>query len=144
MTAQLASAHAPVEEITIQVRGLSFPALSCAPAVPRAGAAGEGPLVLCLHGVPDCLRTWRLHLPALAAAGYRVVAPALRGYAPGCVSDDATCNALEAARDAVAMVSALGETRAHLVGHDWGALVAYLAGALSAESWRSITTMAVP
>jgi pimeloyl-ACP methyl ester carboxylesterase len=132
MTAQ--PARFTVEELTIHVRGLAFPAL----------AAGEGPLVLCLHGFPDCLRSYRLQLPALAAAGYRAVAPALRGYAPGCVSDHATCNVLEAARDAVAMVSALGETRAHLVGHDWGAAAAYLAGALSPESWRSITALTVP
>jgi pimeloyl-ACP methyl ester carboxylesterase len=132
MTAQ--PARFQVEELTIHVRGLAFPAM----------AAGEGPLVLCLHGFPDCLRTFRLQLPALAAAGYRAVAPALRGYAPGCVSDDASSNVLEAARDAVEMVSALGETRAHLVGHDWGAVAAYLAGALAPDTWRSITAMAVP
>jgi pimeloyl-ACP methyl ester carboxylesterase len=126
--------NAPLVELTLQVRGLSFPALSC----------GSGPLVLCLHGFPDGLRSFRHQLPALAAAGFRVVAPALRGYAPSCLPPLNQCNVLEVARDVIAMVEALGEPSAHLVGHDWGAAAAYLAGALSPVTFRSLSTLAVP
>ena len=122
------------EHTVIDARGLSFPALSC----------GSGELVLCLHGFPDSPRTFRHQLPAFAAAGYRAVAVTLRGYAPSCLAPLEDCNALEVARDAVAIVQALGATRAHLVGHDWGAVAAYLAAALSPSTWTSVSTIAVP
>jgi pimeloyl-ACP methyl ester carboxylesterase len=125
----------PLESIEIAARGLRFPALAC----------GRGPLVLCLHGFPDTHLSFRHQLRALAAAGYRAVAPALRGYHPSCMPATlAESNVLEAARDAVALVEALGESPAHLVGHDWGAIAAYLAAALAPQTWTSVVTMAVP
>jgi pimeloyl-ACP methyl ester carboxylesterase len=120
--------------LTIEARGLSFPALSC----------GSGELVLCLHGFPDGPRSFRHQLPALAARGYRAVSVTLRGYASGCLPALEHCHALEVARDALAIVQALGATRAHLLGHDWGAVAAYLASALSPSTWASLTTLAVP
>jgi pimeloyl-ACP methyl ester carboxylesterase len=124
----------PIDSVVIEARGLAFPALSC----------GRGPLVLCLHGFPDTMHSFRHQLPGLAAAGYHAVAPMLRGYAPSCMAKPSDCNALEAALDAVELVHALGATQAHLVGHDWGAVVAYLAAALSPQSWQSVVTMSVP
>jgi pimeloyl-ACP methyl ester carboxylesterase len=124
----------PLESIQVEARGLSFPALAC----------GEGPLVLCLHGFPDTHYSFRHQLRAFATVGYRAVAPALRGYAPSCLGKLEDSHALEAARDAVAIVEALGETRAHLVGHDWGAVSLYLAAALAPDRWLSLTALAIP
>lgn len=123
-----------LESIEIVARGLRFPALSC----------GSGPLVLCLHGFPDTRFSFRHQLRAWADAGYRVVAPALRGYAPGCMPPLRDAHALEAAKDAVAIVGALGESRTHLVGHDWGAVTAYLAAALAPTTFHTLTALAVP
>ncbi len=123
-----------IETIEVEARGLTFPALAC----------GDGPLVLCLHGFPDCLRSYRYQLPALAAAGFRAVAPALRGYAPSCQAELRDTHALAAADDVLAMLDALGADRAHLIGHDWGAVAAYLAAARAPERFKSVTTMAVP
>lgn len=120
--------------IRIKARGLGFGAWSC----------GEGPLVLCLHGFPDCNRSYHRTLPALADAGFQAVAPALRGYDPDCLSPDGDYHPLRAAEDAAAIVRALGHERAHLVGHDWGACVAYIAARLEPALWTSITTIAVP
>lgn len=124
----------PIESIELTARGLRFPALSC----------GRGPLVLCMHGFPDTRFSYRQLLPAFAEAGFRAVAPALRGYAAGCIPPARESHALEAARDVLALIEALGERTAHLVGHDWGAIVAYLSAALSPASFRSVTTLAVP
>jgi pimeloyl-ACP methyl ester carboxylesterase len=87
---------------------------------------GEGPLVLLLHGFPDFWYGWRRQIPALAAAGFRVVAPDLRGYnlsdKPGGVGQYSV-RAL--AQDVARLIDGLGERRAHVVGHDWGAGVAW-------------------
>jgi pimeloyl-ACP methyl ester carboxylesterase len=108
-------------------------------------ASGKGPLALCLHGFPDSAWTWRHLLPALAEAGFRAVAPFMRGYAPtGLAGDDDYALATLAA-DAVALHAALGgDERAVLVGHDWGAEAAYGAGALAPERWRRLVTIGVP
>jgi pimeloyl-ACP methyl ester carboxylesterase len=85
--------------------------------------AGTGPLVLLCHGFPEIWYSWRHQLPAFAAAGFRAVAPDLRGYGQ---SDRP--EALEAydvfqlTGDLVGFVHALGESTAIIVGHDWGAL----------------------
>jgi pimeloyl-ACP methyl ester carboxylesterase len=123
-----------LEQTTVAARGLTFPMLSC----------GTGELVLCLHGFPDNLATFAPQLPAFARRGYRAVSVALRGYAPSCLPPLEDCHPLEVARDAVAIVQALGESRAHLVGHDWGAVAAYLACALAPDRWLSVSTLAVP
>ncbi len=107
-------------------------------------AEGEGPLVLLLHGFPDTPHTWDEIRPALAAEGYRVVTPFLRGYAPSSIpaSDDYGSETL--GRDVIALVEALGETQAHVVGHDWGAFAAYSAVSLEPERFITMTTVAIP
>lgn len=84
---------------------------------------GTGPLVLLLHGFPCLWYTWRHQIPAIASAGYHVVAPDMRGYgqteAP---ADPAKYTALHIAGDVVALIEALGEKQVYLVGHDWGAV----------------------
>ncbi|HUI04187.1 MAG TPA: alpha/beta hydrolase [Acidimicrobiales bacterium] len=104
-----------------------------------------GPLALCLHGFPDTAHTWRHLLPALAGAGYRAVAPWLRGYAPTSIPRDGVYQVGALASDAGALHEALGgDDRAVLIGHDWGAFAAYGATALHPRRWRRVVTMAVP
>src|SRR5258705_8256176 len=89
-----------------------------------SGPAG-GPLVLLLHGFPESRHSWRAALPALAAAGYRAVAPDQRGYSPGARPDPAYLSNYAFDRlvaDAIEIAGASGYDgkRFHLVGHDWG------------------------
>jgi len=107
--------------------------------------AGQGPLVLCLHGFPDHARSFRSQLPALAAAGFRAVAPYLRGYAPTDVPPHGPYQAAALAQDAAALVEALSPSEpAFVFGHDWGALAAYGAAQLAPRRIRKIATAAVP
>ena len=107
-------------------------------------AAGDGPLVLLLHGFPDGPATFAAQLPALAAAGYRGVAVTLRGYEPGSQPVDGDYGAPALAGDVAAMADALGAERFHLVGHDWGASIAFAAAAQIPERLATLTAIAVP
>lgn len=119
----------------IEADGLSFAYLQ----------AGEGPLALCLHGFPDSAWTWRHLLPALAGAGYRAVAPFMRGYARTDVPADGCYQVGRLSLDAGALHDALGgDGEAVLVGHDWGAMAAYGAAAWQPERWRRVVAAAVP
>ncbi len=105
---------------------------------------GEGPLVLCCHGFPDSPGTFRLMAPALAQAGYRVVAVTLRGYEASSQPADGDYSLAALAEDVRAWIDALGAERAHLIGHDWGANITYAAAALCPDRVDKIVTMAVP
>ena len=122
------------ESLSLRHGSLTFSAL----------AQGSGPLVICLHGFPDTLHSFRYQLPALADAGYRAVSVSLRGYEPSSQPRD-NAYALDAiAEDVVAFVDELEVERAHLIGHDWGAAIAYTVGAMAPQRFKSLTTMAVP
>lgn len=123
-----------MEEITLTHGDLRFHALS----------AGEGPLVLCLHGFPDNARSFRFQMEALAAAGYRVVVPTLRGYEPASQPLDQDYSLEAIAGDVVHWIDQLGERKAHLIGHDWGAAITFVSGALHPERFHSLTAIAVP
>ena len=89
--------------------------------------AGSGPLVVLLHGFPEFWYCWHHQIPLLAAAGFRVVAPDMRGY--GLSEKPSGARAYDAeplAGDVAALIRHLGAERAHVVGHDWGATGAYL------------------
>jgi pimeloyl-ACP methyl ester carboxylesterase len=107
--------------------------------------AGSGPLVLLLHGFPECWYSWRHQLVALAEAGYHAVAPDQRGY---CQTDrppeigDYTM--LHLVGDVVAVLDALGEERAVVAGHDWGAPVAWHTALLRPERVRAVIGLSVP
>jgi pimeloyl-ACP methyl ester carboxylesterase len=106
---------------------------------------GEGPLVLLLHGFPDTARSWSHQMPALAAAGFRVVAPWLRGYAPTEVPREAHFDKATLATDVAALIRALGQGEpAYLVGQDWGAVIGYAVVAAFPELVRRAVMMAVP
>lgn len=106
---------------------------------------GAGPLVLLVHGFPESWYSWRHQLPALAAAGYRAVAVDVRGY--GRSSKPAATEAYRMAElvaDNVAVVHALGEETAVVVGHDWGAAIAANSALLSPEVFRAVGLLSVP
>jgi pimeloyl-ACP methyl ester carboxylesterase len=102
-------------ELRLHANGLDFHALADGPE--------DGPLVLLLHGFPELSRSWRHQLPALAAAGFRAVAPDLRGY--GKTDKRGPYDLRTLAADVAALVRALGRERAVVVGHDWGGAVAW-------------------
>ena len=109
-----------------------------------AYAAGHGPIVLLLHGFPDSKATFDAQLTALARAGYRAVAVTMRGYEPEAQPADGDYHAIRMAEDVSAWINQLGAESVHLVGHDWGASIAYASAALAPERIRSLTTIAVP
>lgn len=105
---------------------------------------GTGPLVVLIHGFPDTAHTWDATMKALAAAGYRTVAPFLRGYFPSEVPKDGAYDMETLGRDVLAFIEALGEANAILVGHDWGATAAYCATAIDPYRVRMLVTVAIP
>ena len=106
---------------------------------------GEGQLVILLHGFPDTAHTWSHQMPALAAAGYRVVAPFLRGYPPTDIAQNGYYDKASLASDVVALIGALsGGAPVHLVGQDWGAIITYAVLAAHPELVRRAVVMAVP
>lgn len=105
---------------------------------------GTGPLVLLVHGFPDTPYTWDRALPALAAAGFRAVAPFTRGYHPTAIPADGAYDTDTLGKDLVALIEALGEERAIIVGHDWGASAAYSAAGLVPERVRLLVIFAIP
>ena len=127
----------PFEQLEFKVGDLVFDALAAGPA--------DGDLVLLLHGFPESSFEWRHQLEALAAAGYRAVAPDQRGYSPR-----ARPAAVEAYRidhlsaDVLAIADELGGHRFHLVGHDWGSGPAWYIAARWPERLRTVTSISVP
>jgi pimeloyl-ACP methyl ester carboxylesterase len=107
--------------------------------------AGEGPLALCLHGFPDSADGWRPVLLALAGAGFRAVAPYMRGYAPTDVPADGRYQSGVLVADANALHEALGgDSAAVIVGHDWGAFAAYGAPRTAPQRWSKAVVASVP
>ncbi len=102
----------------------------------------DGPLVLLLHGFPELSRSWRHQLPALAAAGYRAVAPDLRGY--GGTDALGPYDVRTLARDVDALIGALGRERATVVGHDWGGVIAWAAAHLHPDRVERLAIMNAP
>jgi len=106
---------------------------------------GEGPLVLLCHGWPEIWYSWRHQVVALAAAGFRAIAPDMRGFGRTTAPDDvAAYTILHNVGDMVALVAALGETRALIVGHDWGAPVAWHAALMRPDLFPAVVGMSVP
>ena len=129
-----------LEQITI-APNLTFDALA-------AGASGA-PLVLLLHGFAESMHCWRAQVAALAAAGYRAVAPSQRGYSPGARPDTAEPANYHIERlmdDAMAIVAAsgYGDKRFHLAGHDWGGSIAWALADRFPERLASLTVLSRP
>ena len=107
--------------------------------------AGEGPLVVLLHGFPDHWYAWRDQIPALAEAGYRVVAPDMRGY-----NASEKPHGVEAYRmgelieDVLGLIETCGEERATVVGHDWGGVIAWEVAARHPDSVDRLAVLNAP
>jgi pimeloyl-ACP methyl ester carboxylesterase len=106
---------------------------------------GTGPLVLLCHGFPELWNAWRYQFPALSEAGYRVVAPDLRGYGQTDQPDDVEVyTLLHLVGDLIGVLEVLGEQRAILVGHDWGAALAWHAALLRPDRFPVLICMSAP
>lgn len=106
---------------------------------------GEGPLVVLCHGFPEGWYAWRHQLKALAEAGYHVVAPDQRGYGQtDCPEAIEAYNIFQLTGDIVGVVNALGKDKAVVVGHDWGALVAWHCALLRPDMFYAISLLSVP
>lgn len=105
---------------------------------------GTGHPIICLHGFPDTADTWRDLMPRLADAGYRVVAPFMRGYPPSTIPVDGSYNVNDLAHDVVGLMDAFGFGQATIIGQDWGALAAYAAAALAPDRVDKLVTVAIP
>ncbi|MDA1074122.1 MAG: alpha/beta hydrolase [Proteobacteria bacterium] len=107
--------------------------------------AGKGPLVILCHGFPESWYSWRHQIPALADAGYHVVAPDQRGYgrtdAPAAIED---YTQMHLVGDIVGLVHALGEEQAVVIGHDWGAPVAWNCAMWRPDIFRAVAALSVP
>jgi pimeloyl-ACP methyl ester carboxylesterase len=119
---------------TITIAGLDF----------AVHDEGEGPAVVLLHGFPDSHDLWRHQVPALVAAGYRVIAPDLRGTGesarPDAVDDYGVLNIVG---DVMGIMDSLGVERAHVVGHDWGAAIAWAFAAFVPDRVDHLVAMSV-
>jgi pimeloyl-ACP methyl ester carboxylesterase len=106
---------------------------------------GQGPLVVLCHGFPELWYSWRHQLTALAEAGYHAVAPDQRGYGqtdrPEAIKD---YHVFELTADIVGLVDALGKERAVIVGHDWGAAVAWNCALLRPDVFSAVVLLSVP
>lgn len=109
-----------------------------------ARSLGEGPAVICMHGFPDDAGSFRHQLPALAGAGYRALSVSLRGYEPSSQPADGSYFLVDLVDDLRGWIDALGLERVRVIGHDWGAIIAYAAAAAMPERISSMVTIAVP
>jgi pimeloyl-ACP methyl ester carboxylesterase len=125
------------EQIAIEIGEFTFQALAAGPA--------QGEAVFLLHGFPQTSMQWEGQIAALAGDGYRVVAPDQRGYSPGARPAGVGEYAMsELVQDVLAMADALAITRFHLVGHDWGAYVAWYIAGLAPDRVLSLAAISVP
>lgn len=104
----------------------------------------DAPVVLCLHGFPDHPSTFRHQFGPLAEAGFRVVAPVMRGYEPSSQPADGDYSLLALAGDVLGWIDDLGVEQAHLIGHDWGAAVTEVVAARHPDRVHSLTSLAIP
>ena len=126
------------EKTEIQVNDRPYPVIM----------AGEGPLVVCLHGFPDNYESFQYQIEPLVAAGYRVVCPMLPGYAPGTESVKGRNTPIYAADTIIALIEVVlrdhNAKKCHLVGHDWGALTAYVVANKRPDILSSLATLSIP
>ncbi len=128
------------QQITVDLTQLELAALGWGPVDDHTR-----PLAVLLHGFPDTAHTWRHLGPALADAGYRVVAPFTRGYAPSGLPADGSYHVPALMSDVLELHAALGgDDRAVLVGHDWGAITANGLAAAEESPFRRVVSLAVP
>jgi pimeloyl-ACP methyl ester carboxylesterase len=106
---------------------------------------GKGPLVVLCHGWPELSYSWRHQIPAIAAAGFRVAAPDMRGFGrTSAPADIGAYSIFDNVGDMVGLVDALGEKQATIIGHDWGAPVAWHAALFRPDIFTAVAGLSVP
>jgi pimeloyl-ACP methyl ester carboxylesterase len=111
----------------------------------RVAIAGEGPLIVLVHGFPESWYSWRHQIPALADAGFRVAAPDVRGYGGSDRPHPIDAYTIEQlSGDIAGLIAALGARQAVVVGHDWGAPIAYGTALRHPERVRAVAGLSVP
>lgn len=124
-------------ERTVAVNGVQLRVLEAGPA--------NGPVVLLAHGFPELAYSWRHQIPALAAAGFRVLAPDQRGYGGSSRPDDVDAYDITALTgDLIGLLDDVGADRAAVVGHDWGAVVAWSTPLLHPDRIAAVAGLSVP
>ena len=123
-----------LEQLHLDANGISFHAIAAGPA--------KGPLVLLLHGFPELAISWEPQVTALGAAGFRAIAPDMRGY--GSTDKTGPYDTDTLAHDIAALVKALGRERATVVGHDWGGGVAWAVTAFAPEILERLVILNCP
>ena len=126
-----------LEQQILQVNGIDLSLYSAGPAAGRP--------VWLLHGLPECWHSWRQQIVPLAAAGYRVLIPEMRGYGQSSAPrDPAAYDVLTICGDIQAAMDQLGQQQVCVVGHDWGAPIAWHLALLEPERVKAVVGMAVP
>jgi pimeloyl-ACP methyl ester carboxylesterase len=126
-----------LEHQILQVNGIDLSLYSSGPETGRA--------VWLLHGFPECWHSWRDQVAPLAAAGYRVLVPEMRGYGQSSApSDPAAYDVLTICADIQAAMDQLGQQQVCVVGHDWGAPIAWHLALLEPQRVQAVVAMAVP
>src|SRR6266700_122689 len=134
-TSRVDSAMPEVKHRMIETNGIRL----------HVAAQGEGPLVILCHGFPECWYSWRHQLPALAKAGFRAVAPDLRGYGRSDRPEEVEkYTILDDIGDIVGLVEALGAKQAVIAGHDIGATMAWQAALLRPDRFRGVIALGPP
>jgi pimeloyl-ACP methyl ester carboxylesterase len=125
----------PVEEYDVDTNGITL----------YVTEVGKGPAVLFCHGFPDTAYTWRRQMQAVAEAGYRAIAPDMRGYGHSSApADAAVYTPLHTCGDLVGLLDALKIPSAVIVGHDWGASIAWNAALMRPDRFTAVFCLAVP
>ncbi|HEV7657649.1 MAG TPA: alpha/beta hydrolase [Mycobacteriales bacterium] len=123
--------------VPVDIQGLVFDV--------RIGGPEDGPAVLLLHGFPENSGMWAGVTPALQEAGLRTVAPDQRGYSPGARPDGVEAYSIHhVVADALGLLDALGLRTAHVLGHDWGAVVAWNLAVRHPDRVATLTAVSVP
>ncbi len=104
----------------------------------------QGPLIVALHGFPDTPQTYRFQVEPWLQQGYRVFVPFMRGYESSSVNTEGQYYLTQLAEDVFDWLEYLQQDQVHLVGHDWGALTAWVAVAMAPQRFISVTCIAIP
>ncbi|XP_077240676.1 epoxide hydrolase 1-like [Tasmannia lanceolata] len=123
-----------IEHRMVEVNGINM----------HVAEKGEGPVVLFLHGFPELWYSWRHQMVGLAARGYRAVAPDLRGYGDtDAPSSHTSYTAFQLVGDLIALIDNLGQDQVYLVGHDWGAIVAWYLCLFRPDKVKALVNLSV-
>jgi pimeloyl-ACP methyl ester carboxylesterase len=125
----------PIKETYVDTNGVKL----------HVSEQGEGPAILFVHGFPDTAYTWRKQMQAVADAGFRAIAPDMRGYGRSSAPADPTLyTPFQTVGDLVGLLDALGVLQAIIVGHDWGANIAWNAAMMRPDRFKAVFCLAVP